>query len=36
MARTMIRIGGWYLAYEIISSLVIVALLGWGIKFPGF
>ena len=35
MAKTLLRIGGWYLVYEITSSLVIVALVAWGINVPG-
>lgn len=36
MARTMLRIGGWYLVYEAVSTLAIVALVAWGVRFPGF
>ncbi len=36
MARKLVRIGGLYLAYEIISTAGILALLGWGINVPGF
>lgn len=36
MARTILKIGGWYLAYEVVSTLAIVGLVAWGFNVPGF
>jgi hypothetical protein len=36
MARKLIKIGGLYVAYEIVSTAVLVALVAWGINIPGF
>lgn len=35
MAKTLIKIGGWYIAYEIVSTGVVLALVAWGINVPG-
>ena len=36
MASKLIKIGGFYLAYEIISTAVFAAVVAWGLNFPGF
>jgi hypothetical protein len=36
MARKLIKIGGWYIAYEISSTAVLMTLLAWGFNVPGF
>lgn len=36
MKRMMLRATGLYLAYEVISTIVIVFIVGHGIRFPGF
>lgn len=36
MARKLIRIGGWYIAYEVSSTLAVLAVVTWGINLPGF
>ena len=36
MARKLIKIGGLYVAYEIVSTAMLVALVAWGINIPGF
>jgi len=35
MLVTMCKFSGWYLVYEIVSS-VILAATGWGLAFSGF
>jgi hypothetical protein len=35
MARKLMKIGGWYIAYEVTSTLVILALVAWGFNLPG-
>jgi hypothetical protein len=36
MARKLIKIGGIYVAYEIISTAVLAAVVAWGLNIPGF
>ena len=36
MTRKLIKIGGLYVAYEIVSTAMLVALVAWGINIPGF
>jgi len=36
MARKLIKAGGWYLAYEVGSTAVLLALVAYGIDLPGF
>jgi hypothetical protein len=35
MARKLIKIGGWYLAYEVGSTAVLMALVAYGIDIHG-
>lgn len=36
MARKMIRFGGWYVAYELASTALVMGVLASGVRFPGF
>jgi hypothetical protein len=36
MARKLIKIGGWYIAYEISSTAVLGAMIACGVQVPGF
>jgi hypothetical protein len=36
MARKLLKVGGWYLAYEVGSSAVLLALAAHGVQIPGF
>lgn len=36
MARKIMKVGGWYLAYEVTSTAAIFALAAYGIQVPGF
>lgn len=35
MARKLIKIGGLYVAYEIVSTAVLAAIVAWGLGIPG-
>ena len=35
MAKTLIRVGGWYLAYEASTAAVVLALAAYGVNLPG-
>jgi hypothetical protein len=36
MARNILKIGGWYIAYEVGSSAVLLALGAYGVRLSGF
>lgn len=36
MARKLIKAGGFYLAYEVTSTLALAAAVAYGINLPGF
>lgn len=36
MARKLIKFGGIYVAYEILSTAVIATVVAWGLNIPGF
>lgn len=36
MARKVMKFGGLYLAYEIVSTAVLMTLAAYGLSFPGF
>ncbi len=35
MAKTLIRVGGWYIAYEIGTAAFILGLAAYGVNVPG-
>jgi hypothetical protein len=35
MARTLIKVGGWYIAYEVSTAAVILGLAAYGVSLPG-
>lgn len=35
MARKLIKVGGFYVAYEITSTLALAAAVAWGLNLPG-
>jgi hypothetical protein len=35
MARKIMKVGGWYIAYEVTSTAALVALAAYGFQIPG-
>lgn len=35
MAKTLIRVGGWYIAYEISTAALVLGLAAYGVNLPG-
>lgn len=35
MAKKIMKVGGWYLAYEIGSTVMFAAIVAMGFRFPG-
>lgn len=36
MAKKVIKFGGWYIAYEVGSTALLIGLASYGLRFPGF
>jgi hypothetical protein len=36
MASKLIKVGGLYIAYEIVSTAILAAIVAWGLNIPGF
>jgi hypothetical protein len=36
MAKQIIKVGGWYIAYEISSTAALAAIVAAGFRIPGF
>ena len=36
MAKMVLQMGGWYIAYEIASSALLLGVAAYGLKFPVF
>lgn len=36
MATKVIKLGGWYLAYEVSSTALLMVAAAYGLNFPGF
>lgn len=36
MAKKVLKLGGWYIAYEIASTTLVMTVVASGLKFPGF
>ncbi len=36
MAKKIIKVGGWYIAYEISSTAALAAIVAAGFRIPGF
>lgn len=36
MAKQVMKLGGWYIAYELASTVLVMGALAAGFKLPGF
>lgn len=36
MAKKVLKLGGWYIAYEIASTALVMTVVASGLRFPGF
>jgi hypothetical protein len=36
MAKKVLKFGGWYVAYELASTALVMGAMASGLKFPGF